>query len=388
MGPGLLHACVSALLACAALLGAHTAASTTTTKAGILNPGLPFPGTSYPGEVSAFSAARTRSQIGGPRLAVTFDRVFVNLGQDFSAESGAFTCRVPGAYYFAFTVGKYPRKLLSVMLVKNRNEVQVMVYDDHRRGERKTQSQSVMLLLRRGERVWLRLHGEPRYALYSSAGAYTTFTGYLVYAVPSGDSGPVAGTALPASAAPRAPRAASLVVPSSPAPSPPVPPAPPATSPAPPAPPLPQEPRSPATRSAFSAARTSSLAAATRPSAAARALSFDAQLVDIGGDFDAGSGVFTCRVPGLYFFAFTVAKAPGLGVSVALMRNRDAMEAVIGDSSRSARREMQSQSALLRLDARDRVWLHAPAHPRLGLYSNAGRCVTFSGMLLLPLAGH
>ncbi|XP_078719603.1 complement C1q tumor necrosis factor-related protein 4 [Lampetra fluviatilis] len=383
MGPGLLHAAVAALLACAALLGAHTAASTATTTAataataGGLNPAPPFPGTPYPGEVSAFSAARTRSQIGGPRLAVTFDRVFVNLGQDFSAESGAFTCRVPGAYFFAFTVGKYPRKLLSVMLVKNRDEVQVMVYDDHRRGERKTQSQSVMLLLRRGERVWLRLHGEPSYALYSSAGPYTTFTGYLVYAAPSGDSEPVAGTtALPAPAAPRAPRAAPLVVPSSPAPSPP------------PVPPLLREPRSPAVRSAFSAARTSSLAAAARASAAARALSFDAQLVDIGGDFDAGSGVFTCRVPGLYFFAFTVAKAPGLGVSVALMRNRDAMEAVIGDSSRSARREMQSQSALLRLDARDRVWLHAPAHPRLGLYSNAGRCVTFSGMLLLPLAGH
>ena len=38
-----------------------------------------------------------------------------------------------------------------------------------------------MLALDFGDTIWLRLHGDPRYALYSNTGHYTTFSGYLVY---------------------------------------------------------------------------------------------------------------------------------------------------------------------------------------------------------------
>ncbi|XP_015332327.2 complement C1q tumor necrosis factor-related protein 4, partial [Marmota marmota marmota] len=129
---------------------------------------------------SAFSAARTTPLEGTSEMAVTFDKVYVNIGGDFDAATGQFRCRVPGAYFFSFTAGKAPHKSLSVMLVRNRDEVQALAFDEQRRpGARRAASQSAMLQLDYGDTVWLRLHGAPQYAL-GTPGA--TFSGYLVYA--------------------------------------------------------------------------------------------------------------------------------------------------------------------------------------------------------------
>ena len=81
-------------------------------------------------------------------MAVTFDKVYVNVGGDFDPATGQFRCRVPGAYFFSFTAGKAPHKSLSVMLVRNRDEVQALAFDEQRRpGTRRAASQSAMLQL-------------------------------------------------------------------------------------------------------------------------------------------------------------------------------------------------------------------------------------------------
>uniref|UniRef100_A0A087YDV5 C1q and TNF related 13 n=1 Tax=Poecilia formosa TaxID=48698 RepID=A0A087YDV5_POEFO len=284
---------------------------------------------------SAFSAVQTSSVVGGKQKAVTFNKLMVNTGRDFNPDTGHFRCRIPGAYYFSFSVGKFPSKLLSVILVKNGEEVQAIAYDDYRSIGRKVQSQSVMISLKEMDTVWLLLQQNPQYAVYSNAGPYITFSGYLVYPKPQAE-----------------PQSAGQAA---------------------------EQPQS-----AFSVARTSTFMGQSDRHHNKPPLTFDVEYVDIGGHFNKTSGLFTCHFPGVYFFAFTVGKHPRKAVSVKLMTGSGQVQAMVFDEDTSKRREMQSQSLMLQLNRGETVWLYSQQDKRYAVYSNQGRYTTFSGFLVYP----
>lgn len=310
-----------------------------------------------PGVRSAFSATRTSSVLGGKQKAVTFNKLIVNIGGDFNPDNGHFRCRIPGAYYFSFTVGKFPKKLLSVILVKNGEEVQAIAYDDYRKLGRKVQSQSVMISLKEMDTVWLLLQQNPKYALYSNAGPYITFSGYLVYPDIQPASHISNYLSPPAVSYPNCPpqansRAGDQAM---------------------------EQPQS-----AFSVARTSTLIGQSSRHEDKLPLTFDVEYVNIGDHFNKTSGFFTCHFPGVYYFAFTVGKHPHKVLSVKLMTGNGEVQAMVYDEDTSKRRETQSQSLLLSLRRGDKVWLYGQQDEGYAVYSNQGRYTTFSGFLVYP----
>lgn len=251
--------------------------------------------------------------------------------------------------------------MLSVMLVKNRMEVQAMAYDGYQKQGRKVQSQSVMVSLKPMDTVYLLLHENPDYAIYSNVGPYITFSGYLVYPDSTSPVGYLNNHLSPP----------GLHLPGCP----------PSidpyydwrrTTPG-------EEPRS-----AFSVARTLSALGESRGRREREALTFDVEYVNIGGHFNKTSGRFTCHFPGAYYFAFTVGKHPRRAVSVKLMTGRGEVRAMVFNEDMSRRREMQSQSLLLSLKKGDSVWLYSQQEGGYAVYSNQGRFTTFSGFLVYP----
>jgi len=141
------------------------------------DPGIPAPLMPR----SAFSVARSTSLLGDEStpLLITFDKEFVNEGGDFDMENSRFVCEHPGVYFFTYTAQTYLDKFMGIQLMKE-NEPQVILYANSV-PRRIMQSQTVMLHLKRSEKVWLRNAKGSRFALYGNQDYQNTFSGYLIY---------------------------------------------------------------------------------------------------------------------------------------------------------------------------------------------------------------
>ncbi|XP_007955688.1 complement C1q tumor necrosis factor-related protein 8 [Orycteropus afer afer] len=134
------------------------------------------------------------------------------------------------------------------------------------------------------------------------------------------------------------------------------------------------------TYSAFSVGRREGL----HNRGSAQAVSFDTELVNLGGSFDLVAGRFRCTEPGVYFLSLTVHAWNYKETYLHVMRNRQAAAMLYAQPSE--RSIMQTQSLLLPLAAGDAVWVRLFQRDRdSAIYGEPGDLyMTFSGHLVKP----
>ena len=106
---------------------------------------------------------------------------------------------------------------------------------------------------------------------------------------------------------------------------------------------------------------------------------FNTEIVNVGEDMSSHTGVFTCRIPGVYYFTFTfnAYAHSSYGIDVKLMMNNVVRARMY--MTAFSKYNMQSQSVILNLAKNDEVWL--VAHANTYIYPDRERN-TFSGFLI------
>lgn len=139
------------------------------------------PGSPCQMRFSAFSVGRKTALHSSEGFQpLLFDTVFVNPDGHFDLAAGHFVAPLRGLYFFSLNVHSWNFKETYVHVVHN-EEAAVILYAQP--SDRSImQSQSVMLALEPGDRVWARLFKREREnAVYSDdVDTYITFSGHLI----------------------------------------------------------------------------------------------------------------------------------------------------------------------------------------------------------------
>uniref|UniRef100_A0AAY5KU07 Otolin-1 n=1 Tax=Esox lucius TaxID=8010 RepID=A0AAY5KU07_ESOLU len=131
---------------------------------------------------SAFSArlSEGRTTPVAAEDAVRFDAVTLNEQGDYSAETGRFTCKVPGVYYFAVHATVY-RASLQFDLMKN-GQTAASYFQFYGNWPKPVSLTGGSLLhLIPGDQVWVQMALGEYSGFYSSSKTDSTFSGFLVH---------------------------------------------------------------------------------------------------------------------------------------------------------------------------------------------------------------
>ncbi|XP_078786191.1 complement C1q tumor necrosis factor-related protein 5 isoform X1 [Oryzias latipes] len=111
--------------------------------------------------------------------AVRFDTILLNEQGDYNAETGRFTCKVPGVYYFAVHATVY-RASLQFDLMKN-GHAEASYFQFYGSWPKPASlSGGSLLHLVPGDQVWVQMALSEYNGFYSSTKTDSTFSGFLV----------------------------------------------------------------------------------------------------------------------------------------------------------------------------------------------------------------
>ncbi|CAH1244686.1 C1QTNF4 [Branchiostoma lanceolatum] len=115
-------------------------------------------------------------------LTVTFDHVLTDVGGSFPdvTNLSVFNCQHPGVYLFSFSSLAKLELSATVKLMKN-GELQLAMWAPGIPGNSGSGSNTAVLELEQGDRVWLVIGTPNRRAIHSNTNRYVSFTGVLLY---------------------------------------------------------------------------------------------------------------------------------------------------------------------------------------------------------------
>lgn len=125
---------------------------------------------------AAFSASRHQPQPNGN--VVVFDKIITNQDNGYSGETGEFTCKDPGYYYFTFQVISSGNLCLSLV----HKDSKVATFCDHNsQGILQVNSGGSVLKLARNDRVKLESDPQAGNRIYDGVEADSVFSGFLLF---------------------------------------------------------------------------------------------------------------------------------------------------------------------------------------------------------------
>ncbi|XP_022107248.1 collagen alpha-1(X) chain-like [Acanthaster planci] len=125
----------------------------------------------------AFSAYRSSSVTGSNGDVIIFNNILTNLGNDYSLQSGVFTCSRPGAYFFTVTIQRMASSSDPYVKLKKNDQLVFSIYNTHDNYYHMS-SNSAVLVLAAGDRVWLEFGFG---GIYSDSDRYCSFSGFLIH---------------------------------------------------------------------------------------------------------------------------------------------------------------------------------------------------------------
>ena len=129
-------------------------------------------------KIPAFFATLTSGSV-GPNYAhdaIKFNDVSVNIENGYNPSTGKFTAPVDGVYQISFSYLQQNGYKSYVTFIKD-GTMYSEVHANHKNHDQL--SKTVLIQLKKGQTVWVRLPKNPSYVVYGG-GRYTTFGGYLI----------------------------------------------------------------------------------------------------------------------------------------------------------------------------------------------------------------
>nr|XP_056721255.1 complement C1q subcomponent subunit C [Euleptes europaea] len=124
---------------------------------------------------SAFTVMRQTSQYPEKNTPVIFNRAVTNINGDYDTNTGKFTCRIPGLYYFTYYTSHTANLCVNMYL----NREKVASFCDHMANTKQVSSGGVLLQMLAGHQVWLAVNDYN--GMVGIAGSDSLFSGFLLF---------------------------------------------------------------------------------------------------------------------------------------------------------------------------------------------------------------